>query len=56
MEYLYYLFDKLVLEVIKSERILNEIASTNNIIPKNLQNWKATFIANAELAMKPTKT
>ena len=46
---------KLVLEVIKGEKTLNEIASANNIIPKNLQNWKATFIANAELAMEPSK-
>ena len=46
---------RLVLEVLKGERTLNEIASTNNIIPKNLQNWKATFLANAELAMEPSK-
>ena len=29
---------KLVLEVLKEERTLNEIASENNINPKNLQN------------------
>jgi putative transposase len=46
---------KLVLEVLKAEKTLNEIASANNIIPKNLQNWKATFLANAELAMEPSK-
>ena len=46
---------KLVIEVLKGERTLNEIASANNIIPKNLQNWKATFLANAELAMEPSK-
>ena len=46
---------KLVLEVIKGEKTLNEIASANSIIPKNLQNWKATFVANAELAMEPSK-
>jgi putative transposase len=46
---------KLVLEVIKGEKTLNEIASENSIIPKNLQNWKATFLANAELAMEPNK-
>jgi len=46
---------KLVLEVLKGERTLNEIASENNIIPKNLQNWKATFLSNAELAMEPSK-
>jgi putative transposase len=41
--------------VIKGEKTLNEIASENSIIPKNLQNWKATFLANAELAMEPNK-
>ena len=46
---------RLVLEVLKNERTLNEIASANNIIPKNLQNWKATFLANAEIAMEPAK-
>ena len=46
---------KLVLEVLKGERTLNEIASANNIIPRNLQNWKSTFLANAELAMEPSK-
>ena len=46
---------KLVLELLKGEKTLNEIASANNIIPKNLQNWKATFLANAELAMEPSK-
>jgi len=46
---------KLVLEVLKGERTLNEIASANNIIPKNLQNWKTTFLSNAELAMEPSK-
>jgi transposase-like protein len=46
---------KLVLEVLKGEKTLNEIASANSIIPKNLQNWKATFLANAELAMEPSK-
>jgi putative transposase len=46
---------KLVLEVLKGERTLNEIASANNLVPKNLQNWKATFLANAELAMEPSK-
>ncbi len=46
---------KLVLEILKGDKTLNEIASDYKIIPKNLQNWKATFIANAELAMEPKK-
>jgi putative transposase len=35
---------KLVLEVLKNEKTLQEIASTNNITPKNLQNWKKIFL------------
>jgi len=31
---------RLVLEVLREEKTLNEIASANNINPKNLQNWK----------------
>ena len=30
---------RLVLEVLREEKTLNEIASANNINPKNLQNW-----------------
>ena len=46
---------RLVLEVIKEEKTLNEIASANNINPKNLQNWKKLFLENAEVAMEPAK-
>ena len=46
---------KLVLEVLKNEKTLTEIASDNNITPKNLQNWKKIFLANIENAMEPSK-
>jgi len=46
---------KLVLEAIKGEKTINEIASENNITPKNLQNWKAKFLENAQLAMEPSR-
>lgn len=46
---------KLVLEVLKNENTLNEIASRNNITPKNLQNWKKIFLENAEVSMEPAK-
>jgi len=46
---------KLVLEVLKEEKTLVEIASANKITPKNLQNWKKQFIENAVLAMEPSK-
>ena len=46
---------KLVLEAIKGEKTINEIASQNNITPNNLKNWKAKFLENAELAMELAK-
>ena len=46
---------KIVLEVLKGENTLNEIASKYNIIPKNIMNWKKIFMDNAELAMEPAK-
>ena len=46
---------KLVLELLQGDKTLNEIASANNITPKNLQNWKAIFLDNAEMAMEPSK-
>ncbi|GFO73401.1 transposase, IS6 family [Bathymodiolus japonicus methanotrophic gill symbiont] len=46
---------KLVLEVLKNEKTLQEIASANNIAPKNLQNWKKIFLDNAEIAMRRLK-
>jgi len=46
---------KLVLDVLKNEKTLQEIASENNITPKNLQNWKKIFLENVEIAMEPSK-
>jgi len=46
---------KLVLEVLKGDKTLNEIASEYKVIPKNLQNWKKIFLENAEIAMEPAR-
>ena len=46
---------KLVLEVLKNEKPLNQIAKENDILPKNLINWKKQFLENAEIAMEPAK-
>ena len=46
---------KLVLELLKNDKTTAEIASANNITPKNLQNWKKAFLDNAEMAMEPAK-
>lgn len=41
---------KLVLEVLKGEKTINEIASEYEVIPKNLINWKQQFLENMSLA------
>lgn len=46
---------KIVLEVLAGEKTINEIASEHNIIPKNIMNWKKTFLENAQMAMEPSK-
>ncbi|MEO1927729.1 MAG: transposase, partial [Nautiliaceae bacterium] len=46
---------KLVLEVLKNEKSLNQIAQENNVLPKNLMNWKKQFLENAEIAMEPSR-
>lgn len=46
---------KMVIEVLKCEKTLSQIASENNISPKNLQNWKKIFLENAEMAMEPAR-
>ncbi len=46
---------KLVLELLKEEKTLIEIAKENNITPNNLKNWKKLFLENAEMAMEPSK-
>ena len=46
---------KLVLEVLQNERSLNEIASSYNVSPKNIQNWQKTFLQNAQIAMEPAR-
>ena len=36
---------KIVIEVLRNEKTLAEIASENNVTPKNIQNWKKIFLA-----------
>jgi len=45
----------LVLELLQNADTLAEIASKHNILPQNLVNWKKIFLANAEIAMEPSK-
>jgi len=46
---------RLVLELLKNEKTVAEIASANNITPQNLNNWKKIFLDNAVIAMEPSK-
>jgi len=46
---------KIVLEVLQGDKTLNEIATTYNILPKNIINWKKIFLENASLAMEPAR-
>jgi putative transposase len=46
---------KIVLEVLKNNKTLAEIAIENNVTPKNIQNWKKIFLENASSAMEPDK-
>ena len=41
---------KIILEVLREERTLNEIAAEYEIHPNQLSRWKAEFIKNADRA------
>ena len=46
---------KVVLEVLREDKTISELSVKYNITPKNIHNWKSTFLNNAELAMEPSK-
>jgi len=46
---------KIVLELLKEERTINQIASEYNITVKSIQNWKKQFLENASLAFDTNK-
>jgi transposase-like protein len=41
---------KVVLEILKGDKTLNEIASKYDLLPKSLQQWKKQFLENSVLA------
>ena len=41
---------KIVLELLREEKTLNEVAQAHEIHPKMLSQWKAQFLENSELA------
>ena len=46
---------KIVLEALREDKSIAELSVRYNITPKNIHNWKATFLSNAEIAMEPSK-
>lgn len=44
-----------MLECLKEEKTLNELATEYKITPKTIQNWKKQFLDNASIAMEPAK-
>ncbi|MCX5774041.1 MAG: hypothetical protein NTX05_05470 [Fusobacteria bacterium] len=47
---------KVVLEVLKNEKIRAEIATEYKVLPQSINSWKKIFLENAEIAMDPSKT
>jgi len=46
---------KLVIEILKEEQTISEIAARENINVKQLGNWKAEFLANASRAFSRSR-
>jgi len=47
---------RMVLETLKNEKTLNQIASDNKISPKNIINWKKHFTDNIHLIFENDRT
>ena len=46
---------KVVIEALKEEMTINELAAKYEVIPANIRNWKQEFLANAELVFDKEK-
>ena len=46
---------KAVSEALREDKSIAELSVKYNVTPKNIHNWKATFLSNAEIAMEPSK-
>jgi len=47
---------KIVLEALKEDQTMAQLSSKYDVSSKNIQNWKALFLSNAEIAMDPSKS
>ena len=46
---------QVVLEALREDKTIMEIAAKHNISTKNINNWKKAFLSNMELAIDPSK-
>ena len=46
---------KIVLELLKEDQTINQLATKYQITAKSIQNWKKQFLENASLAFEPAK-
>ena len=46
---------RIVIEVLREEKTINEIARHYNVHPKTVQQWRRSFISNAHYAINPNK-
>jgi len=47
---------KIVLELLKEDKTLNELASQYKVTPKTIQNWKREFLNNASKVFESDKS
>lgn len=47
---------KIILELLREQRTINEMASHYEVHPKTILEWKQQFLANAHYAMNPNKS
>ena len=47
---------RLVLETLRSDKTINEIASEHQVIPWNIKNWRKQFLANIEMVFEKEKS
>ena len=47
---------KIILELLKEDRTLNELASQYKVTPRTIQNWKKEFLNNASKAFELDKS
>ena len=47
---------KIILEVLREDQTINEIAARYEVHPKSIQDWKKEFLENAVYALNPNRS